>query len=670
MESMLESSAPDNEIEPAVNPAKVVNDLFWLAEQCELRCIFEHALWANEQLNHLPQSHFLSPEVAQSSNWHYGEINMKRRALIMFVRTLMTSKYYHRAKFFLSKSKESDCLEAFLYYHSWYLISIRDRFEGDAEDLETKEPSSDDNISELRSELETLKLNSPHLFDCFLNYLLGLVRLKCDANDMAIQAFSESTIVVGQHGNAFRVWWMDFMCKTWLYNLFVAETMSRLLLFVCAIEAYTDVSKYLGASPYILCQIATAQSELQEHDGAISSFQKIRKSDPYRIEQMHFYSDSLYIRQNFTELALLAKWFFVSHKFNWETCCIVANYYSAKNIHEQAQEFLKRSIMLCPKNASLWVLLGHEYLETKNHQAATSSYKKATLIDKNCYRAWYGLGQLHEIMKQPSNALFYYKKAHKCRPDDSRMLIALGVMFSKLDRKSDAEKCFKKAFQIGDVEGNALIHLAKLYEDQNDKRNAAKAYEAYLTLYTEELVGDLSLIATSCRFLASYYLEQANLDTSYDYAQRCLDYDISKEEGYRILQLIKSKRKETQDKLAKGSYSSTPQTQCNSSTNYRTPSDAPRPIGGGDDFLPKSQYSNPKVGFPAEERVSSIFYVGLFFYRFLCVYFYCVFVLQNKTFLSLSSIQTPFTERKEVNLDVNDDDMNTNSDDDDLEITF
>ena len=34
-------------------------------------------------------------------------------------------------------------------------------------------------------------------------------------------------------------------------------------------------------------------------------------------------------------------------------------------------------------------------------------------------------------------------------------------------------------------------------------------------------------------------------------------------------------------------------------------------------------------------------------------------------------MQTPFTERKEVNLDGNEEeDMNTNSDDDDLEITF
>jgi len=62
--------------------------------------------------------------------------------------------------------------------------------------------------------------------------------------------------------------------------------MFHLQLFVCAIDAYTAVSKYIGASPYILAQIGAAQSELQEHDSAIMSFQKIRKIDPYRIEQV------------------------------------------------------------------------------------------------------------------------------------------------------------------------------------------------------------------------------------------------------------------------------------------------------------------------------------------------------------------------------------------------
>ena len=85
--------------------------------------------------------------------------------------------------------------------------------------------------------------------------------------------------------------------KTWICSLFVAETMLHLQLFVCAINAYTAVSKQaLGSSPYIICQIAAAQSEMQEHDSAINSFQMVRRMDPYRIDQMHLFSDSLYIQ--------------------------------------------------------------------------------------------------------------------------------------------------------------------------------------------------------------------------------------------------------------------------------------------------------------------------------------------------------------------------------------
>ena len=73
--------------------------------------------------------------------------------------------------------------------------------------------------------------------------------------------------------------------------------MFRLQLFVCAINAYTAVSKHaLGSTPYIICQIAAAQSEMQEHDSAINSFQMVRRMDPYRIDQMHLFSNSLYIQ--------------------------------------------------------------------------------------------------------------------------------------------------------------------------------------------------------------------------------------------------------------------------------------------------------------------------------------------------------------------------------------
>lgn len=337
METSVDIINTSSENKLAVEPAKVVGALFWLSEQCELRCLSECAQWASEQLNHVPSSHFdeydthPSPQE-QSPN---GKLPTSKQAIVMLARTLITNRDYPRAKFILSKDKWTTSLEAFLYYFAWYMISIRNRLENDADDLDKKDEYRDEELSNLLADLESLKGKSPNLFDCFLSFLLGLVRRKNNANELAIQAFSEA---IQQDNRCWPAWEAlaslvdgfyvvkienEAISKTWLYHLFVAETMFHLKLYVCAIEAYTLVSRHIGASPYVLCQIAAAQSELQEHDSAINSFQKIRKLDPYRIEQMHFYSDSLYIRQNMVELSTLAKWFYESHKFNWETCCIV-----------------------------------------------------------------------------------------------------------------------------------------------------------------------------------------------------------------------------------------------------------------------------------------------------------------------------------------------------------
>lgn len=57
--------------------------------------------------------------------------------------------------------------------------------------------------------------------------------------------------------------------NTWQCSLFIGETMYRLQLYLIAIEAYCSVSNALGQSPYLMCQIAAAQSELQ---GIIKDF--------------------------------------------------------------------------------------------------------------------------------------------------------------------------------------------------------------------------------------------------------------------------------------------------------------------------------------------------------------------------------------------------------------
>lgn len=51
--------------------------------------------------------------------------------------------------------------------------------------------------------------------------------------------------------------------NSWQCSLFIAETMFRLQMFLSAIESYCCVSYAFGQSPYLICQIAAAQSELQ-----------------------------------------------------------------------------------------------------------------------------------------------------------------------------------------------------------------------------------------------------------------------------------------------------------------------------------------------------------------------------------------------------------------------
>lgn len=61
-----------------------------------------------------------------------------------------------------------------------------------------------------------------------------------------------------------------------------------------------------------------------------------------------------------------------------QTVWFSANYYSNRANHDLAQEFLKRAARLNPHESSVWVLLGHEYLESKNQAASISAYRKAT----------------------------------------------------------------------------------------------------------------------------------------------------------------------------------------------------------------------------------------------------------------------------------------------------
>ncbi|VDN55169.1 unnamed protein product [Dracunculus medinensis] len=463
----------------------------------------------------------------------------------------MQKREFYRAAYFLENLKDNSEFDRFMYYFARYLACEHNRLENDADAIFRQEKFDYSEMISLHNELNELGSMNPSFFDVFLMYILGKIRVSLRLKEEAKIAFLEClkfnrafwpawealVNLIGSIEEAGKYEYID--SDHWMYQFFKADIFFRMNLHKNALDQYERISEAgFTNMPHILNEIAACLNYLQEHDLSLEIFKKVRKMDPYRVDQMHLFSDSLYVRSLRSDLSYLAHSFYKTHKFKWETCYIVANYYSLRGEHDRAVTFLQRCLKLNPQNSSAWTLIGHESMEQKNHSAACLAYRRAIEIDPMDYRGWYGLGQLYDILKLSSYSLYYYHKAHKCKADDSRMLVALGEAYSDLMRYNDAQKCYLRAFKVGDVEGTALMLLGKLYEKEMNTSQAALVYEKYLNVYGEELINDGEDVAYCCIFLARYYMNKGDLDTSSSFAQRCLEFDLTKVEGRNILSLI------------------------------------------------------------------------------------------------------------------------------------
>ena len=64
--------------------------------------------------------------------------------------------------------------------------------------------------------------------------------------------------------------------------------------------------KHFPNSVYVINQIAHASYTSLDYDIALDWFQKLREVDPFRFENMDLFSNLLYIKENYGELANLA----------------------------------------------------------------------------------------------------------------------------------------------------------------------------------------------------------------------------------------------------------------------------------------------------------------------------------------------------------------------------
>lgn len=521
---------------------EVKSDLLRAINECTQRGLLHTTKWLAELSYSLKDVKLNVHDV--TADIYLSETSEEEDTYIL-AKTYFDLKEYDRAAYFTEQCKTPKV--RFLHLYCRYLSGEKKKI--DDMTIVPPDPLKNDSLKLLCADLR--KDQSMEKLDGFGLYLFGVTLKKLQLTREAINVLVESVHKQPMHWGT----WLelaslitdreklDSLClpNHWMKHFFIAHMYLELQLIDDGLALYCELqSMGFEKNSYVLAQTALAAHYRRDTDNAIETFKRIIKEDPYCLDNMDTYSNFLYVKEMKVELAYLAHRATEIDKYRLETCCIVGNYYSLRGDHQKAVMYFHRSLKLNPQYLSAWTLLGHEFMEMKNTNGAIHSYRQAIEVNKRDYRAWYGLGQTYEILKMPFYALYYYKQAHLLRPHDSRMILALGEAYEKQDKIQDSLKCYYKACNVGDIEGIALLKLATLYEKLGEHEHAAAAYTDFVM--DECRNADRTDLSHAYKYLTQFHLKREQLDQANHYAQKCLQFDETKEEAKALLRTIAQKR--------------------------------------------------------------------------------------------------------------------------------
>ncbi|MQL89598.1 hypothetical protein Taro_022172 [Colocasia esculenta] len=451
----------------------------------------------------------------------------------LLAKSYFDCKEYRRAAYVLrgQTSRKS----VFLRCYALYLAGEKRREE---EMIELEGPMGRSDVCNrelvhLEKELSALRRSGA--IDSFSLYLYGVV-----LRDKGCESLARSVLVesVNNYPWNWSAWSeLQALCTTpdilnnlnlknnWMKDFFIASAYLELKMYNEALAKYEHLLGIFLFSDYIQAQIATARYNLRELDEADVIFEELLRIDPYRVDSMDIYSNILYAKESFPSLSFLAHRVFLTDKYRPESCCIIANYYSLKGLHEKSVIYFRRALKLNRKYLSAWTLMGHEYVEMKNTPAAIDAYRRAIDINPRDFRAWYGLGQTYEMMHMPFYALYYFRKSAYLQPRDARLWVAMAQCYENapLHMLEEAIRCYARAADCNDREGIALHQLAKLHSQLGHSGQAAFYYKKDLDkMEAEDRQGPNMIEALL--FLARHCKAEKRMEEAEMYCTRLLDY--------------------------------------------------------------------------------------------------------------------------------------------------
>lgn len=333
---------------------------------------------------------------------------------------------------------------------------------------------------------------------------------------------------------------MPFFHIEW--NILACENHSE------CINALMELLEWFPNSTWVHAQLGETYAMARMPHESIAAFEKLRKLDPYRLDNMSTLSNQYYVIMERAELSVLVRELWKVKKYHWETCVVTGNYFSLRGDRPRAITYFQRAIQMKPDFISAWALIGHEYIELRSFAQAINAYHKGISLDPTDCRAWFGLGQAFDFLKMYSFSVQHYMKAASLKPTDERLWIALGDSFIKLENLSFAKRAYKRAINCGGQNlSQSLEKIAKVCEQMHMKDKAAKYWEKFLENVEEQggIIEERSDGHTRAYvFLSGYFFSKGNTAKMEDYAKKCLQEQETREHGNRLLKVAKEKNAE------------------------------------------------------------------------------------------------------------------------------
>ncbi|KAF0683179.1 Aste57867_24743 [Aphanomyces stellatus] len=497
------------------------------------------------------------PESARENLPLTPEDRAPSDGLLFLAKSYFDLQEYARASHVLAQKESLSDVEFFVMHYARYLAGERRKeqlsLEMKANSGSAQKPTTNPNLKDLMRDLSDA--DAVGKLDAFGLYLYGVV-LKESRVHLTPSGTSPQQIFWRSIARFPWNWsaWLEVsnmkapildksvVCP-WMADFFQAHVLLIQSQVPQAIDILERLKSTFPSSGYVVSQLARANYELRDFDGANDLFQQLTAADPYRMELMDLYSDVLYVREDKTALSELAHHVQAVDKYCPETNCVIGNYYALKGQHERAIAYFTRAISLDNECLAAWTLIGHEYIQMKNTNAAIEVYRRALELAQNDYRAWYGLGQAYELLDLYHYSIYYYQKAAAIRPYDARMWVALGGSFEKLGQMNQAKVCYLRAVGNKDAEGIAVFRLAKLYEVS--EKDMDKAAEYYRMHWRDRTLRGVTRVDTTdavqaVLFLGKFCMQRGELPEAMQWCNKLLERDgPEKEEAKAMLHAMR-----------------------------------------------------------------------------------------------------------------------------------